>query len=81
VLVFDGASRPRPAEARGQAGVVKTDLLHVDTESQYAQTDTPVTFQYGESSGNAEGLTYDHKKGLLNFPSRVKATIYDTKNM
>ena len=71
----------KAADAKRQAGVVKTDLLHVDTESQYAQTDTPVTFQYGESSGNAEGLTYDHKKGLLNFPSRVKATIYDTKNM
>ena len=71
----------KAADAKRKAGVVKTDLLHVDTESQYAQTDTPVTFQYGESSGNAEGLTYDHKKGLLNFPSRVKATIYDTKNM
>jgi len=65
VVPIDGAStgcRRAVALAGTQAGVVKTELLHVDTESQYAKTDTPVTFQYGESSGSAEGLTYDHKK-------------------
>lgn len=71
----------KTADAKRQAGVVKTSLLHVDTEAQYAQTDAPVSFEYGQSGGTAQGMTYDHKKGLLNFPSRVKATIYDTKNM
>jgi len=51
------------------------------TEAQYAYTDSPVTFQYGQSGGQANGMTYDHKTGLLNFPSKVKATIYDTKNL
>lgn len=71
----------KTADAKRQAGIVKTEKLHVDTDAQYAQTDAPVSFEYGQSRGNAEGMTYDHKKGLLNFPSRVKATIYDTKNM
>ena len=61
------------------AGIVKTERLNVDTEAQYAYTDSPVTFQYGQSGGQANGMTYDHKTGLLNFPSKVKATIYDTK--
>lgn len=71
----------KTGDGRRQAGMVKTDKLHVDTESQYAQTDTPVSFQYGASHGQAGGMTYDHKTGLLNFSSKVKATIYDTKNM
>lgn len=71
----------KAADAKRLAGIVKTERLNVDTEAQYAHTDSPVTFQYGQSSGQANGMTYDHKTGLLNFPSKVKATIYDTKNL
>ena len=71
----------KAADAKRLAGIVKTERLNVDTEAQYAHTDSPVTFQYGQSGGQANGMTYDHKTGLLNFPSKVKATIYDTKNL
>ncbi|ASK27466.1 LPS export ABC transporter periplasmic protein LptC [Neisseria chenwenguii] len=71
----------KEAEADRPAGVLKTDFITVDTETRVAKTDSPVQFQYGESSGTADGLTYDHQKGFLNLPSRVKATIYDVKNL
>lgn len=71
----------KTADAKRLAGIVKTERLNVDTEAQYAHTDSPVTFQYGQSGGQANGMTYDHKTGLLNFPSKVKAIIYDTKNL
>lgn len=67
-------------EGGRQPGTVETDELHVDTESQYARTDAPVRFRYGASYGRADGMEYDRQTGLLNFPSKVKATIYDTKN-
>ena len=69
------------ADAKRAAGIVKTESLTVDTDAQTAHTDAPVTFEYGQSRGQANGLDYDHNTGLLNFPSRVKATIYDTKNL
>ncbi|UOO82359.1 LPS export ABC transporter periplasmic protein LptC [Uruburuella testudinis] len=68
------------ADARRPAGVLKTGSLMVDTQTEIAQTDEPVVYQYGQSHGTANGLTYDHKQGLLNLPSRVKAIIYDPQN-
>ncbi|WP_253355195.1 LPS export ABC transporter periplasmic protein LptC [Neisseria perflava] len=81
VLFEEKVVMTKAAEADRPEGVVRTDKLHVDTETRYAQTDAPVTFQYGQSHGSSVGMTYDHEKGLLNLPSRVKATIYDVKNL
>ncbi len=71
----------KQADAKRPAGIVKTDKLNVNTDTQYAQTDAPVSFEYGDSRGTSIGMTYDHQKGLLNLPSKVKATIYDVKNL
>ncbi|QEY24097.1 LPS export ABC transporter periplasmic protein LptC [Neisseria animalis] len=71
----------KTAEADRPAGVVKTDKLHVDTETRFASTKSPVEFEYGRSHGSSVGMTYDYEKGLLTLPSRVKATIYDVKNL
>lgn len=81
LLFKDNVVLKKNSDGQRLAGRVETSLLHVDTDAQYAQTDAPVRFEYGQSGGTAQGMTYDHKKGLLNFPSKVKATIYDTKNM
>lgn len=81
VLFKNNVVLTKTADGRRQAGKVETEKLHVDTESQYAQTDTPVSFQYGASHGQAGGMTYNHKTGMLNFSSKVKAAIYDTKDM
>lgn len=71
----------KQADATHPAGTVKTEFIHVDTKTQFAHTEHPVHFEYGQSHGSALGMTYDHTKGLLNFPSKVKATIYDAKNI
>ncbi len=71
----------KPADGTHPAGTVKTEFIHVDTQAQFAQTEHPVEFAYGQSHGSSVGMTYDHTKGLLNFPSKVKATIYDAKNL
>ncbi|HFC6295543.1 TPA: LPS export ABC transporter periplasmic protein LptC [Neisseria meningitidis] len=81
VLFKNNVVLTKTADGKRQAGKVEAEKLHVDTESQYAQTDTPVSFQYGAWHGQAGGMTYDHKTGMLNFSSKVKATIYDTKDM
>ncbi|WP_107879718.1 LPS export ABC transporter periplasmic protein LptC [Neisseria animaloris] len=70
----------KAADAERPAGVLKTGNLTVDTNTETARTDAPVHYQYGDSHGTANGLVYDHKKGFLNLPSRVKATIYDPKH-
>ncbi len=70
----------KAADAQRPAGVLETSRLLVDTRTEIAQTSEPVRYQYGQSHGTANGLTYDHSKGLLNLPSRVKAIIYDPKN-
>ncbi len=70
----------KAATEKQPAGELKTERLHVDTVSKRAQTDAAVTYRYGQSHGTAQGLTYDYQQGLLNLPSRVKATIYDPKN-
>ncbi len=67
-----------PSDGHPQ-GLVKTSSLTVDTRSQNAHTDAQVQFTYGQSTGTADGLTYNHDQGLLNLPSRVKAIIYDAK--
>lgn len=71
----------KTADSTRPAGKVETDFISVDTQSEFAQTDRPVRFEYGRSHGTAEGMTYDNKKGFLDFPSKVKATIYDAKNI
>ena len=38
-----------------------------------------MNYQYGASHGTAQGMTYNHKQGLLNLSSRIKAVIYDPK--
>lgn len=71
----------KEADAEHPAGTVKTEFIQLNTQTQFAQTDHPVEFAYGRSHGSAVGMTYDHSKGLLNFPSKVKATIYDAENL
>lgn len=71
----------KSADARRPAGVLKTGSLTINTQTETAETKAPVEYRYGESHGTANGLVYDHKKGLLNLPSRVKAIIYDPKNL
>lgn len=71
----------KAADAARPAGKVETEFIHVDTRTESAHTEHPVRFEYGQSHGTANGMTYDHKKGLLDFPSKVKATIYDAKNI
>ena len=56
------------------------DEIILDKLAKNAQR-YPVEFAYGQSHGSSVGMTYDHTKGLLNFPSKVKATIYDAKNL
>ncbi|MCF7522167.1 LPS export ABC transporter periplasmic protein LptC [Neisseria sp. ZJ106] len=70
----------KPADHR-PAGIVRTDHLYVDTQNQTARTEAQVAFEYGDSHGTANGMTYDHRQGLLNFPSKVKAIIYDAKTL
>lgn len=70
----------KSATADTPSGELTTERLTVNTTSKNAHTDAPIQFQYGQSHGSANGLTYDYNQGLLNFPSRVKATIYDAKN-
>ncbi|KPN72917.1 MULTISPECIES: LPS export ABC transporter periplasmic protein LptC [Neisseria] len=71
----------KSAEAQRPAAVLKTASLTINTQTETAETQAPVEYRYGESHGTANGLVYDHKKGLLNLPSRVKAIIYDPKNL
>ncbi|STZ76997.1 LPS export ABC transporter periplasmic protein LptC [Bergeriella denitrificans] len=81
-IQFDGqVVMTKSADSDRPAGIVRTDTLHVDTETRHARTDAPVNFEYGRSSGSSVGMTYDHEKGLLTLPSRVKATIYDVKTL
>ncbi|ULJ59795.1 LPS export ABC transporter periplasmic protein LptC [Wielerella bovis] len=70
----------KTADAQRPAAKVQTDNLTVDTVSEVAQTDAPVHYQYGHSSGTSVGMVYDNQNGLLNLPSRVRALIYDTKH-
>lgn len=56
-------------------GIVETEKLTVDTQNELAYTDAFVKYRYGLSHGTAQGLSYDHRRGFLNLPSRVKATI------
>ena len=70
----------KAADAAKPAGKITTEKLDVDTNTEIAQTDLPVQYEYGRSSGSATGLMYDNKNGLLNLKSKVKALIYDTKH-
>ncbi|KLT73811.1 lipopolysaccharide-assembly, LptC-related family protein [Neisseria arctica] len=70
----------KAAEAGRPAGILKTSSLTVDTQNENAYTDAAVVYQYGQSQGTAQGVQYNHQKGFLNLPSRVKAIIYDPKN-
>jgi len=73
-VVFD-----KPAMNGQPAGRLKTNSLTVNTQTQTAHTQDLVNYQYGASHGTAQGMTYNHKQGLLNLSSRIKAVIYDPK--
>lgn len=64
-------------EAGRPSGILKTSRIVIDTQTENATTDAPVQYQYGQSHGTADGLDYNNEQGILNLPSRVKATIYD----
>ena len=44
-------------DAERPAGKVVTDYLNVDTQTETAETDAPVQYEYGRSHGTATGLT------------------------
>ena len=67
------------ADSERPAAKVETDDLTVDTISEIAQTNAPVRYQYGRSTGTSNGMVYDNQNSLLNLPSRVRALIYDPK--
>ena len=73
-VVFD-----KPAMNGQPAGRLQTNSLTVNTQTQTAHTQDLVNYQYGASHGTAQGMTYNHKQGLLNLSSRIKAVIYDPK--
>lgn len=66
----------KTADAERPAAQVDTEALIVDTVAQTAQTDAPVHYQYGQSTGTANGMNYNHQTGVLNLPANVKALIY-----
>ena len=66
----------KTADAERPAAQVNTSHLTVNTVTQIAQTDAPIQYQYGQSTGSSVGMTYDHKNGQLNLPAKVKALIY-----
>lgn len=61
------------------AAKVQTDNLEVDTQTQIAQTQALVEYQYGLSHGTANGFSYDNKNEVLNFPKKVRALVYGAK--
>ncbi|MDK4681033.1 LPS export ABC transporter periplasmic protein LptC [Kingella negevensis] len=69
----------KEADEQRPAAKVTTDHLNVDTVTEIAETDAPIQYQYGRSTGSSVGMTYDNQKGLLSLLSRVRAMIYDTK--
>lgn len=69
----------KTSSANQAAGILRTAKLIIDTENQSAKTESLVEFEMGDSHGTANGMTYNHKQGLLTFPSRVKAIIYDVR--
>lgn len=69
----------KAADKQEPAARVQTSQLVVDTTTEVAHTTAPIEYQYGLSSGKANGMTYDHKNGQLNLPKRVKAILYDLK--
>lgn len=81
VLFKENVVLTKAAEAQRPEGILKTASLIVDTATETAETQDAVEYRYGDSHGTADGLTYDHNKGFLNLPSRVKAIIYDPKNL
>lgn len=80
VLFQNNVVLTKAADAQRPAGILKTASLTIDTQTETAETRDTVEYRYGDSHGTADGLVYDHKKGFLNLPSRVKAIIYDPKN-
>ncbi|MDO4998054.1 MAG: LPS export ABC transporter periplasmic protein LptC [Neisseria sp.] len=70
----------KAADGNQPAGEVKTERLLVNSREQSAKSDETVYFRYGQSHGSAQGFRYQHQQGLLIFPAKVKATIYDPKN-
>lgn len=66
-----------PKTAQAPAATLQTNSITVNTETQVAQTKDLVRYRYGLSTGEAQGLVYDQKNGLLNLHSRIKAVIYE----
>lgn len=79
VYLEQGVVLEKVADAKRPSATVTTDYLTVDTVAQTAQTDAPIQFVYGKSSGSANGMFYDHKSGKLDLPKNVKALIYDVQ--
>lgn len=77
IVLTGGVVLNKPAVADSPAGLMETDSLTVDTETQTARTEDLVRYRYGASHGTATGMTYNHKSGQLNLSSRIKAVIYD----
>lgn len=63
-----------PANEKRPPSRVDTTQMWVDTEKQIANSNQPVTFQYGTSHGSAVGFKYDRKAQQLYLLSKIKAT-------
>lgn len=77
VDLMDDVSWYKYALSDEPEGQLNTSILHIDTQTQSANTDAPVKYQYGLSQGTSLGFKYDKQRGFLNLPARVKAIIYD----
>lgn len=81
VVLNSNVTLTKEIDAEHLVGVLKANRLHTDTETEFAKTNAPVAYEYGQSYDTASGMTFNDKKNPLNFPSRMKATIYGAKNL
>lgn len=68
------------AEEKHPESTIYTTQLTADTVAQTVSTRSKVDFTYGDSQGQAVGLYYNHKTGVLNLQSRVSATYEVNQN-
>ncbi len=62
------------AAAQGEAAELRTDRLTLDTETEHAQTASPVELAFGRHLMQANGMHADLKAGRLRLESDVNGT-------
>lgn len=61
-----------PLQSTGNDFSLTTASLHIDLQSQIADTDATVIIESDNSELNAQGMTIDLQKQLVNFKSQVR---------